>query len=358
MRRLTIALLLILVPGCSRKVEPGSSDGAVDGPLAASSSLSSDAPASATAKVAEALASAPDAGFEPASVLAMEAQRSHVASFREDPSVAVERDLLALHYNGPEKIELDLQTSPLTAANRRVVLATVTAVPTQYARAIAYVVDDAAKKVVWSRDRPVAGIKPPVGPTAIGAGPHGRVALAVCDPPTSTVALRIWDHDGAPFADFNALSFDGCDSLSLMYWPRHGWVVAVGRAGATRVRLVTEGGSPGWPGGLDLGVRPKEGAIAPASIAADTDDTFVLVQLAQPNGEPGSPFHALAFRYDAHGVAIWPAAVDLGALPKAPAAGERVKLHPTLPGVSVTIPSGPVVSVRPSGDVSRGRAPR
>ncbi len=359
MRRSTIALLTMLL-ACSRKTELAGSDAAADGALVsiASGASSVSVPGDARASAAETTASAPDSGFERAAVLAMEAERMHVASFREDPRVATERDLLALHYNGPEKIELDLQTAPLTAAHRRVVLATVTGTPTLYARAIAYVVDDAAKKVLWAKDHPVAGIKPPVGPTAIAAGPHGRVALAACDPPTSTVALRIWDEDGAPFADFQALSVDACGALSLMYWPRHGWVVVVVRAGATRAQLVKEGGSPGWAGGLDLGVRPKDGAIAPAGLAADTDDTFVLVQLAQPTGEAGSPFHALAFRYDAHGTAIWPAAVDLGALPKPPLPGERAQLHPTLPGVSVMLPSGPAVSVRPSGDVSRGRAPR
>ena len=84
----------------------------------------------------------------------------------------------------------------------------------------------------------------------------------------------------------------------------------------------------------------------------------MLVQLAQSLGAEGTPFHALAFRYDTRGNPIWKAAVDLGELPKAPASGERVKLAPTSPGVRVTLPSGVEIDLRPSGDfVTRRRAP-
>jgi hypothetical protein len=123
--------------------------------------------------------------------------------------------------------------------------------------------------------------------------------------------------------------------------------------------LLTESGSLGWGRGLDLGVRSSPLAIAPASLAADTEETFVLVQAVQPSRVAGSPFHALAFRYDALGAAIWPAAVDLGELSRAPLPGERVALTPLEPaGVHATLRGVIDVSVRPSGDVTRGRAPR
>ena len=50
----------------------------------------------------------------------------------------------------------------------------------------------------------------------------------------------------------------------------------------------------------------------------DTDDSFVLVQIAQPTAQPGSPFHVLAFRYDSEGTPIWKGAIDLGELPPPP----------------------------------------
>src|SRR5262249_38723644 len=153
----------------------------------------------------------------------------------------------------------------LTAAGRRIVLVMEAGKPTSDARPIALVIDDKSG-VVWSKQRPIAGIMPPVGPIAIAPGPLGRVALAACDPPTSLVALRLWDDDGSPFADFQALTgVESCDALTLLYWPEHGWIVVAARPGVTRARLIKESGGPAWGDGLDLGVRSKPDLVAAPS---------------------------------------------------------------------------------------------
>jgi hypothetical protein len=215
------------------------------------------------------------------------------------------------------------------------------------------VVTDEAGAVLWSKERPNAGVLPPVTALAIAGGPSGRVALAMCDPPTKSVALRLWDEDGSPFADFQVLDVEACDGLSLMYWPHRGWIVVATAPDVTRARLVTESGSLGWGRGLDLGARSAWGVLSPASVAADTDDTFVLVQAVQPSKIEGSPFHALAFRYDAFGSGIWSGATDIGVLDRPPAPGERVVVRRNQPaGVSVAI--GNVEGdVLPSGTVNR-----
>jgi hypothetical protein len=301
--------------------------------------------------------SATAASFTLATVSPVEARRARVQRLADHDALRGIHPVLEKHFGGGPDAGFDVQSADLTAAGRRVVLVSEAGKPTSDARPIAIVARDDG--VVWSKERPVAGIMPPVGPIAIAPAPLGRVALAACDPPTNVVALRIWDDDGSPFADFQALSVDGCEALSLLYWPDRGWIIVAVRAGATRAQLVSEHGTPRWGLGLDLGARSRAGAIAPASLAADTDDTFVLVQMVQPSGEDGSPFHALAFRYDTRGTAIWRAAVDLGKLERPPAPGERVRMTPTKPGVRVTLPSGAEVDVRPSGDViPRGRAPR
>ena len=305
--------------------------------------------------------SVPDGGFTLTGVTPTEARRVRVAKLADEPAISSSKDAQALldkHFAGASG-PFDVQTAELTAAGRRALLVVSSGKPTSEARPYAIVVDDAGA-VLWSKEHPVAGIMAPVGPIAIAAAPLGRVALAACDPPTSVVALRLWDDDGSPFADFQALSgIESCDALSLLYWPRQGWLIVTARAGVTRARLVKESGAPTWGDGLDLGVRSRAGAIAAPNIAADTEESFVLVQLAQPSAAEGSPFHALAFRYDTRGNPIWKAPVDLGQLPKAPVSGERVKLAPTSPGVRVTLPSGVEVDLRPSGDfVTRPRAPR
>src|SRR5262249_7832491 len=93
-----------------------------------------------------------------------------------------------------------------------------------------------------------------------------------------------------------------------------GWAAVPRPPGRTARRSLPEPGTGAWGDGLDLGVRARAGEISQPSLAADTDDTFVLVQVARPTAEPGSPFHALAFRYDSRGASIWREAVDLGEL--------------------------------------------
>ena len=349
---LTVCVLLSCAAACSRK-EAGA-DASTDGALL---SLAADAAAPAQPSV-----SIPDGGFTLTRVAPAEAGRARVAKLSDDvPSIAASKDAKALlekHFAGAAG-PFDVQTSELTAAGRRVVLVAESGKPTSEARPMALVIgEDGA--VIWSKEHPVAGIMAPVGPIAIAAAPRGRVALAACDPPTSVVALRLWDDDGSPFADFQALSdVPSCEALALLFWPRQGWIVVAARPGVTRARLIKESGGLAWGEGLDLGVRSRPGAVAAPSIAADTEESFVLVQLAQPSGAEGSPFHALAFRYDTRGNPIWKAAIDLGELPKPPGAGERVKLAPTSPGVRVTLPSGVEIDLRPSGDfVTRRRAPR
>jgi hypothetical protein len=284
-----------------------------------------------------------------------EARRSRIAKFVEDPSLAGSTPTLEKHFPAASPAGFDVQSAELSVGKRRAILVSEAGKPTSQAAPIVVVVDEEGR-VAWSKDHPIGGVLPPVGPLAIAAGPDGRVALAICDPPTKTAALRLWDDDGSPFADFQVLELDGCDALSLLYWPRRGWIVVAATAGSTRARLVTESGSLGWGRGLDLGARSRPGAIAAPSLAVDTDESFVLVQLVQPSATEGSAFHALAFRYDAQGSAIWAAAVDLGELPRQPVAGERATLRRLSPvGVHASVRGLLEVDVRPSGDVNRRR---
>ena len=218
--------------------------------------------------------------------------------------------------------------------------------PTSESKPFLYVSDDDGKTVLWSRDRPVAGITPPVGAIALSSGPADRVSIAACDPPTGIIALRILDTDGAPFADFQAMTNETCDAVALSYWRKRGWLVAIARAGATRAQLVKENGGLAWPSGLDVGVRSRESAIARPSLAFDTDDTFLVAQIAQPSAEPTSPFHMMVFRYDAEGTAIWPQAVSIPL--KSGAAGQTAKMQKRYDGVVISTAERSVV-VKPSG---------
>ncbi len=365
-----LSLLLLVVGAACSRPSAGGGDAGNDGAL--------QSVATATPPVGSGAAlSVQDGGFTLTTVAPGEAQRAHVAKLEGSAGGdalrgAAVQALLAKHFTADGGAltpagGFDVQSVDLTASGRRAVLVMEAGkASASDARPLLVIADEHEHdRVVWSRERPIGGIMAPVGPVAIAAAPAGRVALAACDPPTNIVALRIFDDDGSPFADFQALSIDGgCDAIALLYWPKRGWIVAVARQQSTRARLVSEDGAGAWGQGLDLGARSRAGRIAPPVLAVDTDDTFVLVQIVQPDGADGAPLHALAFRYDARGTAIWPAAVDLGEVP-ASAKGSlpRVRLAQTKPGVRVTFPGTPgqerEVDLKPSGDVTpRFRAPR
>src|SRR5262249_7072959 len=98
----------------------------------------------------------------------------------------------------------------------------------------------------WTKDRPVAGIVPPVTQLALTTGLQDGVVLFLYDAPTHVVGARMWDGAGGLLADFHVLSADDCSHLSALYWPPHGWVVAASWEGATRAQLLKEDGSYGW----------------------------------------------------------------------------------------------------------------
>lgn len=320
------------------------------------------APSTSVSPSKPAPSSSPDGSTTTHAVVAVapvEARRAHLTRFAEDPMLASSIEVLDKHFAGGSPSGFDVQNAELTVGGRHALLITESAKPAPDSRPIAIVTDERGS-IAWTKGRPAAGILQPIGPLAISGGPQGRVALAVCDPPTKTVALRLWDDDGSPFADFQALDTEGCGAVSLLYWPRVGWVIVAVLPGATRAQLVTENGSLAWGRGRDVGARSRPQALAPASIAADTSETFVLVQVVRPSAAEASPFVALAFRYDTHGTAIWPAAVDLGQLPRPPSPNDRVVLTQLPPaGVHASLRGMLEADVRPSGDVTpRGRAPQ
>jgi hypothetical protein len=329
MRRRAVAALLLAL-GCSKKTEQPS-----DASVAAAAPAASAAPS-----VDIAWPIMPVEGYDPPA--SGEALRSKASVASLKASLDARSKAVVAHFG---EGDLDIQTSSLASEHRSVTLYALSGKPTGEAKPFVVVADD--KHVLWSKERPVAGIMAPVGPIAIAAGPHDRVAIAACDPPTGVVALRLWDIDGAPFADFQAMSNEPeCDAIALMFWPKHGWILVIAKNGATRAQLVKENGGLGWGNALDVGVRSRPNALAPPSLAPDTGDTFVLAQIAQPTAEPGSPFHALLFRYDEQGTPVWPQAVDVPLEKAGP--NQRARLTSAKPGVTFEL-GNKTIKVMPSG---------
>ena len=281
---------------------------------------------------------------------AMEARRSSVARVEAEPALAANVELLKKQFGGVMPASIGMQATELTAVKRRAVLVGAERRDGTLESPLVLIVDERGT-LVWSKERPAAGIKPPVSAIAIAAGPEGRFALAVCDPPTASVALRLWDGDGSPFADFAALESKGCDALSLLYWPGRGWIIVAAGPSETRAQLVTEGGAMAWGAGKVLGARWR--TTAPLALAADTPSSFVSVQYSQSPGVDREADHAVAYRYDETGQPLWPAPVDLGSVRRIAPGQERIALLRTSDGVLRAALAGATVELRSNGEIRR-----
>ena len=280
----------------------------------------------------------------------LEARRSSVPRAQAEPVLAANLDLLKKQFGGVLPASIGLQSTELTDDKRRAVLAFAERKDGTPESPLMMIVDD-KNTVLWSRERPTAGITAPASALAIATGPEGRFAMAVCDPPTDAVALRLWDEDGYPFADFSALSTKTCDALSLLYWPGHGWVVVAAGPTETRAQLVTENGALAWGNGKLLGARWR--TAAPVSLATDTPSSFVLVQYSQSPGADRDADHAVAFRYDLRGESLWPTPSDLGAVRRITPGQERIPLLRTSDGVLRATLADAQVELRSNGETRR-----
>ena len=281
----------------------------------------------------------------------LEARRSSVTRVEAEPVLSANVVALRKQYGGALPASLAVQATDLGADRRRAILVGGERNDGILESPMLFVVDEHGA-LLWSKERPAAGIKPPVGALAISAGPHGRFALAACDAPTSSVALRLWDDDGSPFADFQALETKACDAITLLYWPGHGGLLAIAAGPDTRLQLVTDAGGLAWGPGRVLGARFR--TIAPASLAADGPTSFVLVQYSRSPGVDRDVDHAVAFRYDDNGQPLWPAPTDLGAVRRIAPGQERIALARTSDGVlRATLIGGVTLEIRSNGETRR-----
>ena len=228
-------------------------------------------------------------------------EHPHVEAIRavvgkDDAWLAPHADVLKAHFNGTIPAKMSVQK---VEAGRRFVLI-------EGDNPLFLVIEEDGK-LAWKKDRPAAGIAAPVGPMAIASGPKGLTAIAICDPPTKWIALRLVDEEGFPFADLQALE-GPCESIGLLYWPHHGWIVTSAKANElTRAQLITEDAKLAWEKGRTFGARWR--SLGAPSLAADAKGSFLWVQMA---GIESDPDQILAYRYDAEGKSLFAKALDLG----------------------------------------------
>jgi hypothetical protein len=189
-------------------------------------------------------------------------------------------------------------------------------------------------RVAWVKTNPMGGVKPGATEAALASGPAGHVALAWCNPSSGSVALRQWAEDGGAFADYEAARFDSCEALSALYWPRKGWLLAIASLAGLVLQRVTEDGALAW-GRSGIMLPWTARAAAPASLALDTEETFLLFRLGQSGG-PSSPDFVFVSRYGPDGQQIWPATLSV----------KRLDAPPALPSPRLVLEAAPEGGVR------------
>jgi hypothetical protein len=148
-------------------------------------------------------------------------------------------------------------------------------------------------QLVFSKERPVAGITPPVQHVTIAPGPERGMVVFGYVATLHLVAARMWADDGNPFAEIVVLECPACDALAAAYWPRNGWLVACSSKDGTRAQLLRENLTSAWGNaGLVLGTA---GPVASVRIAIDSPAEWTLVQRARAVGGD----RTLTYRYDA-----------------------------------------------------------
>lgn len=330
-----LVLAALTVVACRR----GSTDAAPSESSSAEPAVRAPAPPPVPATLGEALQVA-DARAE--------AVRGALAGF--DTTLERYRPALELHYRGAVPFPLAFQVVSLGARGHAVLLQATQG----ESRALVWALGPAGE-ILWTKQQPLGGVKPGASEASLAAGPEGHVCLAWCNAETSSVALRRWAEDGGAFADYEAFHTDGCDALSVLYWPHHGWLIAAAHRGGAVLQRIREDGVHAF--GFDGATLPwLASAPAPVSVGLDTEETFLLVRLGQSGGD-GTPEYVFANRYDAGGKSMWPGPLSVKRLGAAPST-RRVALLPGREGglratLGVTGGDGVDVEVLSDGSVRR-----
>ena len=138
-------------------------------------------------------------------------------------------------------------------------------------------------ELLWAKEHPIGGAKPGVTEASLAPGPDGHVCIAWCNGSTDSIAFRRWADDGGAFADYDALRVEGCDALSVLYWPGRGWVLGAAFRGGAVLELLNENGERMW-GNDGLSLPWTWPTAAPMSLALDTQDSLLLFRLGQSGG--------------------------------------------------------------------------
>jgi hypothetical protein len=283
--------------------------------------------------------------------LRVEARRG--TALESDPVLSRHRARLDAHFGAPPPFPLTFQAISVEGGKSAVLLQATRG----ERRPLVWLIDQRGE-IVWAKDHPMGGVKPGVSEPALTPGPDGHVCLAWCNASTDSIALRRWAEDGSAFADYDALHVDECEALSVLYWPRRGWVLGIAAKSGATLELINENGERAW-GNDGISLPWTWTTAAPVSLALDTFESMLLFRLGR-SGSAGSGEYLFASRWSADGRPMWPGPLSVKQLPgKVADPRTRVVLGPGKEGaIEATLPEGVAgarvaVEVQSDGSVAR-----
>ncbi len=146
-------------------------------------------------------------------------------------------------------------------------------------------------RLLFVRNRPVAGITPPALHVTIAPGPERGIAVFSYVPAEHLVAARMWADDGNPFAEVVTLTTDACDALAVAYGAGWGWVLACSSSTGTRAQRLREDLTSAW--GTEGAVVGAAGPAERPVITLEDAQTWALTQRVKAVGGD----RTLTFRY-------------------------------------------------------------
>lgn len=295
-------VLLVLAMGCSRASSAPPEASVPGEPVPASSEIAtSSAPAPAPA-----LPPIPPA--PPG-----EAQRKTIAALERDPLLLPQLAALRTHFavdGGTLRGPFVVQRVERSGGGDGVLVS-------RADESDPYVMALDRGQLVFSKERPVAGITPPVQHVTIAPGPERGLVVFAYVATLHLVAARMWADDSNPFAEIVVVESPACDALAAAYWPGNGWLVACSSKDGTRMQLLRENLTSAWgSAGLVLGTG---GPVASARIAIDSPSEWTLLQRARAIGGD----RTLTYRYDAD---ARPVAAEPQAMPSSSTSKTSVEL--------------------------------
>jgi hypothetical protein len=278
------AALVLLALGCSR--------GSAPVPVEASSAQTSPSGADPTTTPSEASSTAGELPLAAARPLDLappgQATRTTLSALDGAPFLRPQLATLRAHFGAEGRGPFTLQRVALAMGRVGVLVSRA-----DQSDPIVLVLDRDA--LLFAKERPTAGIAPPVRHATLAPAPERGVAVFAYVESMQVVAARMWADDSNPYADIEVFHPQACDALTVAYQAGMGWMVACASKTGTRAQRLRDDLTAGWgPEGIAVGTA---GPVGPAQIAFDGAEVWTLTQRVRAVGGD----RTVAFRYDAEG---------------------------------------------------------